>query len=90
MGYSWVIPLKDKKGVTIINTFQEIIDESNCKPNKVWIDKDMDNMDRELYNRSMKSWSQGNYIEMCSTHNEAFPLISFFISKPLSFFMTQQ
>ena len=27
--YAWVIPLKDKKGVTITNDFQKILDESN-------------------------------------------------------------
>ena len=33
--YAWVIPLKDKKGITITNAFQKILDESNCKPNKI-------------------------------------------------------
>ena len=28
--YSWVIPLKDKKGITITNAFQKILDESKC------------------------------------------------------------
>ena len=28
--YAWVIPLKDKKGVTIVNTFQK---------NKKWLEK---------------------------------------------------
>ena len=32
--YSWVIPLKDKKGITITNAFQKILRESNRKPNK--------------------------------------------------------
>ena len=27
--YAWVIPLKDKKGITITNVFQKILDESN-------------------------------------------------------------
>ena len=27
--YAWVIPLKNKKGNTITNTFQKILDESN-------------------------------------------------------------
>ena len=27
--YAWVIPLKDKKGTTITNAFQKILDESN-------------------------------------------------------------
>ena len=50
----WVIPLKDKKGGTITNAFQKILDESKHKPskaNKLWFDKG-----GELYNRSMKSW----------------------------------
>ena len=32
--YAWVIPLKDKKGITITNAFQKILDESKRKPNK--------------------------------------------------------
>ena len=36
--YAWVIPLKDK-GTTISNAFQKILDESNSKPNKIWVDK---------------------------------------------------
>ena len=32
--YAWVIPLKDKKGITITSTFQKNLDESNRKPNK--------------------------------------------------------
>ena len=38
--YACVIPLKDKKGVTITNAFQKNLKESNIKPNKKWIDKD--------------------------------------------------
>ena len=37
--YAWVIPLGDKKGTTITNVFQKIIDESNPKPNKIWVEK---------------------------------------------------
>ena len=37
--YAWVVPLKDKKGVTIVSTFQKILDESKRKPKKVWVDK---------------------------------------------------
>ena len=36
--YTWVIPLKDKKGITITNAFQKVLDESNRKPNKIWVD----------------------------------------------------
>ena len=38
MGYSCKI-LKDTKGITIISAFQNNLDESNCKPSKVWVDK---------------------------------------------------
>ena len=27
--YAWVVPLKDKKGVSIANTFQKILDKSD-------------------------------------------------------------
>ena len=37
--YIWVVPLKDKKGVSIINAFQKILDDSKRKPNKIWVDK---------------------------------------------------
>ena len=63
--YAWVITLKDKKGITITNAFQKILDESNRKPNKIWVDKGS-----EFYNRSMKSWLDKNDIEMYSTYNE--------------------
>ena len=37
--YAWVIPLKDKKGITITNAFQNILKQSNRKPSKIWVDK---------------------------------------------------
>ena len=43
--YAWVLPLKDKKGVTIVDAFQNILDDSNRKPNKIWVDKES-----EFYN----------------------------------------
>ena len=36
--YAWVVPLKDKKGITITNAFQKILKESDRKPNKIWVD----------------------------------------------------
>ena len=36
--YAWVIPLKDKKGTSIVNAFQKIITERR-KPNKIWVDQ---------------------------------------------------
>ena len=37
--YAWVKPFKDNKGKTVLNTFTEIANESNRKPNKLWVDQ---------------------------------------------------
>ena len=37
--YSWVVPLKDKKDVSIIDAFQNILDKSVRKPNKILMHK---------------------------------------------------
>ena len=37
--YAWVVPLIDKKGVSIVCAFQNILKESNRKPNKISVDK---------------------------------------------------
>ena len=36
--YGWVFPLKDEKGIAIVNAFQSNLNISNRKPNKVWVD----------------------------------------------------
>ena len=38
--YAFVIPLKDKKGISIVNAFNKIIKQSNRKPNKIWVDQE--------------------------------------------------
>ena len=63
--YAWVVPLKDKKGISIANAFQKILKESDRKPNKIWVDKGS-----EFYNNSFKKWLKDNDIEMYSIHNE--------------------
>ena len=53
--YAWIVPLKDRKGISIVNTFQKILKESDRseakskrrRPNKIWIDKGS-----EFYNTS--------------------------------------
>ena len=35
--YTWVVPLKDKKGISIFNAFQRILNQSGCKPKKIWV-----------------------------------------------------
>ena len=47
------------------------LDESNHKPNKVWVDKGS-----KFYSRSMKSLLQNNDVEMYSAHNEGKSVIA--------------
>ena len=61
--YAWVIPIKDKKGTSIVNAFKKII--SKRKPNKIWVDQGS-----EFYNQSFKDFLKINNIEMYSTFNE--------------------
>ena len=63
--FGWVVPLKDKKGVSIVDAFQKILNDSNRKPNKIWVDKVS-----KFYNNSFKKWLKDNDIEMYSIHNE--------------------
>ena len=61
--YVWVVPLKDKKGITITNAFQKVLDESNRKPSEIWLDKGSD-----FYSGLMKSFLRNNNVKMCSRH----------------------
>ena len=63
--YAWIIPIKDDKGVSIVNVFQKILDSSNRKPNKIWVDQGS-----EFYNNSVKDFLKINNIEMYSTCNK--------------------
>ena len=44
--YAWVIPIKDKKGASIVNAFKKIISEGR-KPNEIRVDQGS-----EFYNKS--------------------------------------
>ena len=60
------------KGITLnyVNyAFQIILNESNAKPNKIWVDKDS-----KFYSRLMKSWLQDN--DMYSVHNKGKPVVA--------------
>ena len=63
--YAWVVPLKDKKGISIVYAFQKILKESKHKCNKIWVDKGSG-----FYNNSFKKWLKDNNIEMYSIHND--------------------
>ena len=62
--YAWVVPLKDKRGITIVNPFQKIISKGR-KPNKIWVDQG-----GEFYNNLFKRFLKINNIEMYSTYNK--------------------
>ena len=57
--YAWVVPLKDKKGISIVKAFQIILKQSNKKPNKIWVDKES-----EFYNAYFKKWLRDNNVIM--------------------------
>ena len=63
--YAFIIPLKDKKGISIVNAFNKIMKQSNRQPNKIWIDQG-----GEFYNHNFKIWLSHNDIIMYSTYNE--------------------
>ena len=57
--YTWVVSLKDKKGASIVNVFQQILNKSERKRNKIWLDKES-----EFYDNSFKEWLKDNDFEM--------------------------
>ena len=63
--YVWIVPLKDKNGVIIVNAIQCILDSSKTKPNKLWVDQDS-----ESYNSTFKKWLENDDIKMYSAYNE--------------------
>ena len=62
--YAWFVPLKDKRGITIINAFQKII-LKRLKSNKIWVDQCI-----ELYNELFKRFMKINNVEIYSTFNK--------------------
>ena len=39
--HAWVVPLKDKKGISVVNAFQKILKESDRKPKKYGLIKEV-------------------------------------------------
>ena len=62
--YAWAIPVKDKKGTSIINALKKMISKGR-KSNKIWVDQGI-----EFYNNSFKNFLKMNNIEMYLTYNE--------------------
>ena len=65
---------KIKKGKKVLNAFIEIVNESNLKPNKLWVDEG-----REFYNKFRQEWLNNNDILMFFTHKEGKSVIERFI-----------
>ena len=59
------MPIKDKKGTSIVNSVEKILDDSVRKPTKTWTDKGS-----QFYISSFKKRLKDNDIEMSSIHNE--------------------
>ena len=51
--------------MTITNAFQNILDKSKRKPNKIWVDQGS-----EFYNIHFRKWLKDNEISMYSIYNE--------------------
>ena len=70
--YTWVAPLKDKRGISNVNAFQKIISKGGeaeskgrHKPNRIWVDQG-----GEFYNKPFSRFLRINNIKMYSTYNE--------------------
>ena len=63
--YAFVVPLNDKKGISIVKAFNKIIKQSSRKPNKIWVDQG-----GEFYNNAFEKWLSDNDINMYSTVNQ--------------------
>ena len=64
--FVWSIPLKNKKGDTVLEAFKSIVsDAGNIKPKHLVVDQG-----GEFYNKSMDTWLKRNNINRYSTHGE--------------------
>ena len=63
--YVWSIPLKNKKGITVLDAFKVIVKESDRIPNHLWVDEG-----KEFYNKDITGWLKENDIVRYSTHGE--------------------
>ena len=63
--------MKGKKCKTVLNTFIEIVNESNHKLSKLWVDQE-----RKIYKKLVQEWFNSNDILMHSTHNKGKSVIT--------------
>ena len=57
--YTFVVPLKNKRGESIVERFKKIVNESGRQPNKIWVDQGS-----EFYNKVFKNWLKDEEIKM--------------------------
>ena len=62
--YGWIVPLKDKKGETVMQAFKKLFKDGR-KPEYLWTDKG-----KEYYNKNMRELLEKNNITLYSTENE--------------------
>ena len=63
--FAWSIPLKDKKGLTVVVAFRQIVKQSGRIPKHIWVDQG-----KEFYNKNMDEWLHDNKINRYSTYGE--------------------
>ena len=63
--FVWSIPIKDKTGKTITESFDYIVKTSKRRPEKLWVDNGT-----EFYNKVFQKWLDDNDIKIYSTYNE--------------------
>jgi hypothetical protein len=63
--FAWSVKLSDKKGKTVLEAFEQIVDSSGRKPKHIWVDEG-----KEFYNKDMDAWIKENNITRYSTHGE--------------------
>ena len=68
--YTWVIPIKDKKGTSIVNAFKKMILEKR-KPSKIWVGQGS-----EFYNQFFKDFLKIKNTEMYSAFNEGKSIVA--------------
>jgi hypothetical protein len=64
--YAWAVPLKDKKGETILQAFKNIIKKSGRSPKRIWVDHG-----GEFYNKLIDKWLAEQNIIRYSTYSES-------------------
>ena len=74
--YAWIVPLKNKRGISIVDVFSKKFRQFKLKTNKIWADQG-----GEFYNKLLKMFLKINNIEMYSTCNKVVaPVAERFIS----------